>query len=212
MTIQSLAVGRPQVLSSKQDQTITTGIKKTPIKEVELEYAGFQHDDVGNKKNHGGVDRAVCFYPYEHYAMWEREHGQRLPFPAFGENLTVSTMLEADVCIGDVYQIGEAVVEISQGRVPCATINLYTSSSQLLTRFVETGYTGYFGRVLQRGKVTDQSSITLLQRDRTEVSVLHAIQTLFLGEDVSEMERIQSIPSLSEEWKNRFEKKLLKKS
>ncbi|EZH64556.1 sulfurase [Bacillaceae bacterium JMAK1] len=212
MTIRSLAVGRPQLMTSKQDRTITTGIKKTTIKEVELELSGFHNDDVGNKKNHGGVDRAVCFYPFEHYAMWEHEHGKTLPFPAFGENLTVSTMLESDVCIGDVYRIGEAIVEISQGRVPCATINLYTSSSQLLARFIETGYTGYFGRVLQRGKITDQSSIALLQRDDFKVSVLHATRTLFLGEDVTEMKMIQSIPSLSKEWKNRFEKKLLKKS
>ncbi len=69
---------------------------------------------MADKKLHGGPDRAVCLYPADHYIQWEHELGKPLPPAAFGENLTVTNMLEADVCIGDIYKIGNAVIQITQ--------------------------------------------------------------------------------------------------
>ncbi len=114
-TIHTLAVGMPKELQYGQGKTVTTGIHKTETKEVYLSIEGFERDDVADKKNHGGPDRAVCLYPIEHYKKWEDELGKALPTAAFGENLTVANMNEADVCIGDIYKVGDAVIQITQG-------------------------------------------------------------------------------------------------
>ncbi|UZM99128.1 MOSC domain-containing protein [Lysinibacillus sp. MHQ-1] len=131
------------------------------------------------KKHHGGPDRAVCLYPAEHYIQWEQELGKPLPTAAFGENLTVTNMLEADTCIGDIYKIGDAVIQITQGRVPCSTIDKYTESNTLLKRMIETGYTGFLGRVLEEGTICASSNIELVEKHPAQVSVLYCNEVYF---------------------------------
>ncbi|MBJ8032143.1 MOSC domain-containing protein, partial [Bacillus cereus group sp. N21] len=69
--------------------------------------------------HHGGVDKAVCVYSGEHYSYWEETLNQDLEYGAFGENITVSGMREEDVCIGDTFELGEAIVQVTQPRQPC---------------------------------------------------------------------------------------------
>ncbi|WP_249650700.1 MOSC domain-containing protein, partial [Lysinibacillus sp. D4A3_S15] len=87
--------------------SMMTGTEKKKMQEIYLSAHGFHGDDVAVKKHHGGPDRAVCLYPAEHYIQWELELGNPLPTAAFGENLTVTNMLEEDICIGDIYKIGD---------------------------------------------------------------------------------------------------------
>ncbi|WP_218280054.1 MOSC domain-containing protein [Verrucomicrobium spinosum] len=81
---------------------------------------GFSGDEQADRKHHGGVEKAVCVYPVEHYEYWH-EHLPELALPhgAFGENLTTSGLLESGVSVGDVYELGEAIVQVSQPRQPC---------------------------------------------------------------------------------------------
>ena len=72
---------------------------------------------------------------------------------AFGENITVTNMLEQNVHIGDIFRLGDAVIQITQGRIPCSTITKRTDMPPLLKRMVETGFTGYLCRVLEEGTV-----------------------------------------------------------
>ncbi|MGA3678339.1 MOSC domain-containing protein, partial [Lysinibacillus agricola] len=88
-----------------------------------------------------------------------------LPTATFGENLTVTNMLEADICIGDIYKTGDAVLQITQGRVPCSTIDKYTEANILPKRLIETGYTGCLARVLEEGKICADSKIELVEKD-----------------------------------------------
>ncbi len=134
---------------------INTGIRKETVEEAFLTREGFRGDSVANLRFHGGPDRAVCVYPYEHYSRWAEEFERPLPASAFGENLTVSNMLEADVHIGDTFQLGEAVIQITQSRIPCSTITKRTNHPLLLKRMVETGFTGYLCRVLVEGKLDE---------------------------------------------------------
>ena len=134
---------------------------KEPTEEAFLSKDGFLGDDVADLKHHGGPDRAVCVYSYEHYALWEEEFQTTLPASTFGENITVTNMLERDVCIGDTYQLGEAIIQVTQARVPCSTISKRLGIPGILPRIVATGYTGYLCRVLQEGTVRQDSKITL---------------------------------------------------
>ncbi|MBY0096752.1 MOSC domain-containing protein [Mesobacillus maritimus] len=192
-----------------KDQQESSAIGKNKVSEVYLSKAGFEHDGVANTKFHGGPDRAVCLYPFEHYSLWEKEFMQRLEYPGFGENITTTGMKEDKVFIGDVFALGEAVIEVTQGRVPCSTISKHNGIDRLLKRIVETGYTGYFFRVLEEGRITSDAEIKFLHRVQNKYSVLKGNQLLFhdKGNKV-EIEEMLQLEALSTEWKDRFKKLL----
>lgn len=185
-----------------------TAIDKQEVHEVYLSTHGFKGDDVADKQHHGGPDRAVCFYPAEHYVKWEKELGKALPIAAFGENLTVTNMVEADVCIGDIYKIGDAVIQITQGRIPCSTIDRYAEANILLKRLIETGFTGYLARVLKEGVIKADSKIELLERHPASVSILYCNKVYYQNKDALAMERIQAVDALANDWKQKLEKRI----
>lgn len=205
----TLSIGLPQTMIYAENASMMTGICKEPVQEALLGVDGFRGDGVHNTKFHGGPDRAVCVYPYEHYAMWEQELQTKLPPAALGENLTVTHMKEDQVFIGDIYQIGEAVVQVTQGRIPCNTISRRNHRDQFLPRIVETGYTGYFFRVLEEGTIRNDSKIKLVQRDPHEVTVLFANRVMFHDTRNREaIERILAVDPLAEVWRTKLSKLL----
>ncbi|PLT30678.1 MOSC domain-containing protein [Peribacillus deserti] len=187
---------------------------KTAISKVTQEYAdltedGFVGDGQANLKHHGGPDRAVCFYPYERYSYWEERFKQKLSLPAFGENATVSGMLEQEMYIGDVLQLGDAVVQISEGRIPCATVSMQNNQPEFLKKLLDTGYTGYFARVIKAGRVEKGSDIVLLDRKQEAVSVLYANRVMFRDQDDIEGARtVIEAEGLGKGWRNRLEKRI----
>lgn len=125
------------------------------------------------------LECAVCVYPHEYYSFWEQELNKPLPGSAFGENITVTNMLEPDVHIGDIFRLGDAIIQIAQGRIPCSTFTKRTDMPHLLKRMVETGFTGYLCPVLEEGSVRKDSNITLVESHPKQVSVLLANQSYF---------------------------------
>ena len=148
--LKNFSIGLPQKMKCGNDKEIETGICKQTIDEAFLTKEGFRGDGVADLRYHGGPDRAVCVYPYEHYLLWEKEFKKPLPSSTFGENLTVTNMLEKDIFIGDIFFLGNAVIQVTQGRIPCSTITKRTNNPSLLKRMVQTGFTGYLCRVLER--------------------------------------------------------------
>jgi MOSC domain-containing protein YiiM len=200
----NLAIGTPKEYNWNHKAKLS-GIGKTSTKVAELKKLGFMGDDVGNKEKHGGVDRAVCLYPFEHYPYWEKILQKKLVLPAFGENITATGMTEKQVCIGDIYQIGNAIVQVTQGRVPCDTISKYNEEKQLLKKVVETSLTGYFFRVLEEGAIKNDSEINVIDKHSGKISVAFATKILFhQHQDKESIERILTADDLSEEWRNRF--------
>ncbi|MCM3160120.1 MOSC domain-containing protein [Metabacillus litoralis] len=201
-----LSKGKPSTLEHKGKE-FRSGICKSQVETLEVKSSHIVDDDVANHEYHGGAERVICVYPFEHYEIWENLYKQPLPKAAFGENLTVSGMKETDVCIGDIYQIGEAVVQVSQGRFPCSTINKYTNINTLLNKIVEHGYTGYFFRVLEEGQISSNSSIKRLKKHPKEISVAAIHNTFFHHkDDLPQVEKILSLSELSEEWHVRMKK------
>ncbi|MBP2239545.1 MOSC domain-containing protein YiiM [Cytobacillus eiseniae] len=174
----SLNIGRAN-LHVWKGKTENSAIGKKGIEEAVLKKNGFIGDYVANREFHGGPERAVCLYPYEHYLLWEKEYNQTFRMPAFGENICVENMLEKDVYIGDTFSFGDAIIQVSQGRIPCSTISKHNRIDSLLGRIVETGFTGYFFRVLQEGEVTDKSNLTLIDRKQENFSVLNGNMLMF---------------------------------
>lgn len=191
------------VTSVYKDESYLSGIWKEPCEEL---FAGFSHvsgDQVANPEYHGGSDRVVCVYPFEHYGHWESLFGNRLSPAAFGENLTVTGMKEDQVCIGDVYQIGETVLQVSQGRYPCSTINKRNNNHLLLKRIIETGYTGYFFRVLEEGRIASDSKIEKLisHPEQITVSSIHHLYFHDPSPSLERFEKILAVDELAAQWR-----------
>ncbi|MFE8702716.1 MOSC domain-containing protein [Cytobacillus sp. FJAT-54145] len=208
--IVTLSVGRPKEYEWKGKQE-KSGIGKSIVNEVRLTKDGFIGDEVAAPEFHGGPDRAVCLYPFEHYAMWEKEFGQILQPPAFGENICVTNMLEKDTYIGDTYLLGETVIQVTQGRVPCSKISKFNGIDKLLGRIVETGFTGYFFRVLQEGTVKSDAELKLIDRTQEKITILRANEVMLHDKkNIVAIEEILQVNELADEWRNSLTKTLKK--
>lgn len=133
-----------------------------------LNLAGDGQEDL---HNHGGLYRAVLGYSAEHYPFWRQSLGVELPFGAFGENFTFSTVTENTVCIGDIYQLGETRIQISQPRFPCWKLARRWERKDLALRVERSGRGGWYHRVLQTGYVEAGDTYTLLERPHSQLTI-----------------------------------------
>jgi MOSC domain-containing protein YiiM len=199
--LKNFSIGLPQKMKYGFDKEIDTGICKKTTEEAFLTKEGFRGDGVADLRYHGGPDRAVCVYPYEHYSLWEKEFNHTFSSSTFGENLTVTNMLEKDVYIGDIFRIGEAVIQITQGRIPCSTITKRTNHPSLLKRMVQTGFTGYLCRVLEEGSVRKDSKITLVESHAKQVTILYANEIYFHDQkNVEGIKKVLGVQEMANEW------------
>lgn len=206
--ITKLSVGLPKVMNFKEG-TMETGIDKAVVQHAYLDFDGFKGDDVADKKHHGGADRAVCVYPREHYDYWEETFGSALPAAPFGENITVTHMTEKEVCIGDIYRIGETVIQVTQGRMPCVTINKQTKNNELLKQMIETGYTGYLCRVIEPGGITSGTEVELVERGPGEVTVFESHIAYYHDQkNIELIRKVISVDVLADRWKSRLTERL----
>ncbi|MDJ0871612.1 MAG: MOSC domain-containing protein [Gammaproteobacteria bacterium] len=213
-SMQLVSVNRamPETVAHKSKQ-VNTGIFKTPVEgRGMLRRLNLEGDGQADLWGHGGAFRAVYVYTLENYDYWQRELGRdELPHGQFGENFTVRGMLDDDVQVGDVFRIGEALVEVSQPRIPCYKLAMKMAIDDFQNRFLESGRVGFYLRVLEEGHVSAGDTFELVSRDPDGMSV-HAISDLlfFNTNDLEATRRALSISALSHGWKGSFEERLAK--
>ncbi|MEQ5977751.1 MOSC domain-containing protein [Bacillus cereus] len=203
----SLNIGLPKEVTYG-GKVIHTGINKKQVKEpVYLSFVKFNGDGQADLVHHGGVDKAVCVYTGDHYPYWEKELNQDLVYGAFGENITVSGMREEDVCIGDTFELGQAIVQVTQPRQPCFKLAKKYNIPKLPLYFQETGYTGFYFRVLKEGWVSSVDTLKKLQSDPKGVSVAFANRIMHKEkQNIEGVKRILEVNALSCSWRKSFEK------
>ena len=206
MRIESLNIGLPkkQIFGS---QEILTGICKNPVSgPLRLGRLGFEGDGVGDTKHHGGRDKAVCLYSFDHYPYWKDVLGITLPVAAFGENLTISGITEKDVCIGDIFQIGSAVVQVTQPRQPCKTLAARYGRTDMAKLVVDSGRTGFYCSVLGEGVVEKDSPFALKVRDPHGITVAFANNIYHHDrKNRTGIRKVLEVPALSESWRRSFQ-------
>jgi len=205
----SIQVGLPRVFADDGDtspsrEAFTTGFFKSHVDgPVWLGATNLIGDGQANLKSHGGLEKAVCVYPSEHYEYWEQVLHVTACSGMFGENFTTLGMLEERACIGDVVQIGEAICQISQPRPPCWKLDRCRRIDNLASQVERTGRTGWYLRVLQEGHVQSGASILLLRRPHPEWTVAAANDVLYNGESESRsVQALSTLPSLSASWRD----------
>ncbi len=197
MRVVSVNVGLPATLRYGAEEVVTGGLKR-PVPGAWLRTDGFEGDGQADLANHGGEDKAVCVYPFDHYPYWEQALGRGLDPGAFSENLTVFGIVETEVCIGDVFGVGGATVRVSQPRTPCAKL-AGKNGERLLTRWVgETGYTGFYLRVLSGGWVETGDAFEPVERHPDSISVADVNGVIFgRTEDPALVERLANLPEFA---------------
>lgn len=142
-----------------------TGFWKSEVTgPVMLRRTNLDGDGQADLRVHGGEHQAVLCYSADHYPAWRDELGIDMPRGAFGENFTVEGQTEWDVCIGDIYEIGEATVQVSSPRGPCFKVSFRWNLPDLTARVEKTGRHGWYLRVLTEGLVEAGQRLTLQDR------------------------------------------------
>ncbi|MGE5675953.1 MAG: MOSC domain-containing protein [Mycobacterium leprae] len=203
----SLQVGLPRNLDGAPGSTDPmerpwqSGVYKEPVAgPVWLGRTGLNGDGQADMENHGGPDKAVMVNAAVHYPLWEAELGlPSIPYGALGENFTVVGATEADVCLGDVYAVGEARVQISQPRQPCWKMGRRLGVREVPMRIKETGRSGWYLRVLQEGMVAAGDRLILLERPFPQWSVARINQLLYSQRaDQAALQSLADCPAVAE--------------
>lgn len=211
MKLLSVNISQPQTVEYL-GKAVVTGIFKKPVEgRVALRAGNLKGDRQADRKNHGGSCKAVYVYPFEHYAIWACELAREdFTSGQFGENFSVEGMVESRIHIGDQFQIGGAVIEITQPRVPCFKLAMTMGQEDFPKRFLDSDRTGFYCRVLKEGDVGAGDAVRCIKTDPQGVSV-QAINRLMFREksDLEGAMRALHLPALSPGWRAVFEKRLL---
>ncbi|MGV3532644.1 MAG: MOSC domain-containing protein [Chthoniobacteraceae bacterium] len=208
MKLLSVQVGKPRTFgildaADPHDRQWTTGFSKEtasgPVALTKLNLAG---DGQADLKHHGGLDKAVCVYPRDHWTYWKAELGTDMPHGGFGENFTTSGAIETDVCIGDIFRCGTALLQLSQPRQPCWKLARHWRIKDLAAKVERTGRTGWYFRVLEEGTVETGNALQILERPHAEWTVAAANAVMHHRKtDWEAAAQLANCPVLSQSWK-----------
>jgi MOSC domain-containing protein YiiM len=210
ITVQQILTGALRPLGPR---AVPSGIDKHPVGgPLYLGAEGLSGDAQGDPRNHGGPEKAVHLYPFDHYALWQAELG---PVPllqqpgGFGENLSTTGITEHDVAVGDVFALGEARIQVSQGRSPCWKLNQRFGVKTMARQVQQTGRIGWYYRVLQPGTVTPGDALVCVDRPHADWTVHRLWHFLFVDPlNTEALAEIAALTVLSPGWRQYAERRL----
>ena len=203
----SVNVGLPREIAW-QDRVVRTAIWKRPVSgRVVARRLNLDGDGQADLKGHGGEQRAVMVYQIDAYRYWERELSRNdFEYGQFGENLTVDGLSDDEVCIGDRYRIGSAVLEVTQPRVTCYRVGIRMNNPQMAALLVAHRRPGFYCRVITEGEVGAGDEIQKIADGPGRISVAEVDAMLYLANhDFDRIAIAARIPALSAGWKGSLE-------
>jgi MOSC domain-containing protein YiiM len=178
MRIDYLSTGQVQT-EQLRNRTVTTAGHKQPIAAAHAGPLGLAGDQQADRDNHGGPDKALCVYAFDHYAYWEQVLGRPLAPAAFSENLTVSGLHEAGVHLGDILRAGKALVQVTYPRTPCSKLARKLRRKDLPALIHANGYSGFYLRVLEPGRIAAGDAFEVVTPHPAGVSILDTNRVIF---------------------------------
>jgi MOSC domain-containing protein YiiM len=211
MQVISVNVGQPREVIWK-GQIVTTGIFKEPVSgRIAVRRLNLDGDRQADLTVHGGPKKAIYAYPAEYYAFWREQFPEMdLPWGMFGENLTITGLLDNTVHIGDRFQVGSAHLMVTQPRLPCYKLGLKFGRDDILKRFLQSRLTGFYFSVLTEGAVAANDPISLLHRDEHRIKV-DDITRLYRHDryNLDLLRRVVEVEALPEAWRDYYLERLL---
>ncbi|AUP78237.1 MOSC domain-containing protein [Flavivirga eckloniae] len=180
MKVLSTNIAKPTTIIWNEKE-LTTGIYKNPTNTpILLGKEGVKDDEVSDRKVHGGTFKACYIFSENHYDYWKNKypnldwnHGM------FGENLTISDLNEKDIYVGDIYEVGEALVQVTQPREPCFKFGVKFGNQNALKEFIEYGFPGTYVRILKEGLVKNGDTFKLVEQAKNSISTWQLFDLLF---------------------------------
>mgnify|MGYP000566091903 CR=1 FL=1 len=209
-TLDTVLIGTPQLF--REDGELSA-IVKHPVKDaIQLGEFGLEGNEVADLLHHGGHDKALHLYPVEHYAFWREKYPDvdEFNFPgAFGENFSCTGMTEDELCLGDIFRVGEALIECSQARSPCWKLNHRFGKRDALKTVIKTSKSGSYFRVLEGGLVRAGDVIEQTERPFPKWP-LNKVFKLIIGGDhkgnEDELAYLSKVSVLANSWRERARK------
>lgn len=182
MKIISTNIGESRIIPW-HGKEVETGIFKYPVNQpIFLGTYDVENDHVIDRRYHGGTDKACYLYSSDHYGYWQNLYPElEMPWGILGENLTVEGLHEAQINIGDIFKIGKAVIQATQPRQPCFKLEFRFNSGEIVRQFVESGFSGVYVRVLEKGKVKTGDSMELIER-KNALSIQKIFELIYTSE------------------------------
>lgn len=210
MNVVSVNVGEPREVPWR-GRSVLTSIFKAPVAgRVAVRAHNVEGDRQSDLTVHGGADKAVYAYPSEHYAYWrDALPGVDLPWGAFGENLTTTGLLEAELRIGDRLRVGSTELVVTQPRIPCFKLGIRLGRTDMPKRFLASGRSGFYLRIVAAGEVAAGDPIAVIERDAHDVTVADVVALKAKrGASPRLLRQVVDLPALSEAMREEFRKRL----
>lgn len=212
----SVQVGRAKVYGDADAQDFlekewcSASFKEVIHAPLLASFSGLAGDEVADKTHHGGVDKAIFANSYENYAHWASFlEVASLPYGALAENLTIHGLHESTVMLGEIHQIGTAILQVSQPRKPCWKISRRWNHKGFTHEIFTSGLTGWYYKVLQEGMIRPHDEVCVMKQETPQISILEANNAFREPENYRQMlETILDIPSLAPSYNESILKRL----
>lgn len=197
--VMGLFIGKPALLPNS---LTLSAINRNPVNKIFVNQSSIRGDQVANLIHHGGKNRVLHQYPFEHYEYWSKKYpAVNFIAGSMGENLSAIGLTEFNVCIGDIFQIGSVKCTVTEPRKPCATINKKFKTEGLAREVQNECKTGWFYHILEEGEISIADKIELLERPHPELTLEKCIRALLITPNSEILSLMVANPTLSENWK-----------
>jgi MOSC domain-containing protein YiiM len=197
-------------LSNIGEKRSPTGIYKKSVEQVSVDLLGIEGDIQADKRFHGGPEKALHQYALSSYEKIIKRypllHKKAEP-GMIGENLSAIDMNEHNVCIGDIYKVGSAILQVSSPRIPCWKIDAKFKQPNLHQFISQHRLNGWYYRVVQAGDITLNDKLILQQRPNTDFTVDTMLKVINGEAEAQVIGLAANAIGLDPEWQKRLNKK-----
>ncbi|WP_406683392.1 MOSC domain-containing protein [Seonamhaeicola sp. MEBiC1930] len=180
MKIISTNIAKPKTIIWNGNKVVT-GIYKTPTNQsIFLGKSDVKGDEITDRKNHGGEFKACYIFSENQYSYWKNLYPDLdWKWGMFGENITVSGLNENEIFIGDIYKVGNALVQVTQPREPCFKLGYKFGNQNVLKQFIAHGFPGTYVRIIEEGYVKSGDEFKLVERPEKSLTTAQLFKLLF---------------------------------
>ncbi len=193
----------------REDGEMSAIAKTATDQPLMLRFEGLEGNRVADPVHHGGPDKAVHLYPAEHYGYWQAKYPdlRLLDQPgAFGENFNCTQLVESRLCLGDIFRVGEALIQCSHARQPCWKLNHRFGKRDVLKSVIQTRRSGSYFRVLEEGLVRAGDGMVQQERPMPDWPLDRLFGMIIAGEHADNREDLRALSAnslLAESWRIR---------
>ncbi|MCA1029408.1 MOSC domain-containing protein [Bacillus timonensis] len=212
LLLKSINIGQVRDFPYEKGKVLHSGINKLPVDgKVYVSSINIEGDEQADLKNHGGPNKAVCAYSYKHYPFWEKSLATQLTPGAFGENFTIDGFNEDEIFIGDIFEVGDVVLQVSLPRMPCYKLGQKLGNKDLPLAIQESGLTGCYFRVLKEGYCTAGEVIKRVNIHPKKISISFVNNVKYKDQHNKEaLKTLVDLVELDQNWRDSFHQRLLK--